>query len=167
LLCAGRSIAQVRRIAPPVRLVFRARKTKHNSVSGERLPETAVMVRDFPAESHDRRSICEGSMTFRVGQKVVCVRGWGGGDMSVSVARSMGYTHPAIREVVTIKTLNAWSHATLLTFHEHDNSHIQKQLNSRYEPGFDARAFRPIVERKTDISIFTRMLNPSKVKANA
>ena len=31
--------------------------------------------------------------------------------------------------------------------------------------GFPARYFRPVVERKTDISIFTRMLEPQKETA--
>lgn len=33
--------------------------------------------------------------------------------------------------------------------------------------GFDARRFRPVVERKTDISIFKAMLNPSKEQVSA
>lgn len=32
---------------------------------------------------------------------------------------------------------------------------------------FDARRFRPITERKTDISIFKAMLNPSKQEVSA
>jgi hypothetical protein len=34
-------------------------------------------------------------------------------------------------------------------------------------PEWFPNRFRPIVERKTSIEIFTRMLNPSKVEANA
>lgn len=33
--------------------------------------------------------------------------------------------------------------------------------------GFVAKDFRPLVQRKTDISIFTRMLNPSKQRVDA
>lgn len=35
------------------------------------------------------------------------------------------------------------------------------------EAGFDSRRFRPIVERKTSISIFKAMLNPSKTEVAA
>lgn len=36
-----------------------------------------------------------------------------------------------------------------------------------FEPGWPARNFRPVVDRKTDISIFKAMLNPSKQGADA
>lgn len=35
------------------------------------------------------------------------------------------------------------------------------------EPGFASARFRPVVERKTDISIFTAMLNPSDKRVEA
>jgi hypothetical protein len=35
------------------------------------------------------------------------------------------------------------------------------------ECGYDPRRFRPIVERKTDISVFTAMLDPSRIKETA
>ena len=35
------------------------------------------------------------------------------------------------------------------------------------EPWWWACAFRPVVERETDISIFTAMLNPSKLRVDA
>lgn len=95
---------------------------------------------------------------FRVGQKVVRIGSCSDGEISASRARQMGYSFPEMGDVVTIKTLNVWPHRTILTFHEHDNSHIQKQMCSYWEPGFDASAFRPVVERKTDISCFTEIL---------
>lgn len=106
-------------------------------------------------------------MTFHVGQKVVRVGSVGSGDISREKARSMRYSFPEMGAVVTIKTLNYWPRGTILTFHEHDNSHIQRMLESPYEPGFAAQNFRPIVERKTDISIFTAMLTPSKQGVDA
>lgn len=104
-------------------------------------------------------------MTFHVGQKVVRISSQNrahGRSMSASEARRRGYSYPDIGDVVTIRTLNVWPWGVILTFHEHDNSHIQRQLGENYEPGFGANHFRPVVERKTDISIFTAMLNPSK-----
>lgn len=107
-------------------------------------------------------------MAFRVGQKVVrFARMAPSASISAARARSLGYTYPEIGEVITIKTLNVWPTQTILTFHEHDNSHIQRRLNALYEPGFDARAFRPLVERKTDISIFTEMLTKTPARARS
>ena len=107
-------------------------------------------------------------MTFRVGQKVVRIGSVKGSDISRSEAVRMGYSYPEMGEIVTIKTLNAWPAKTILTFYEHDNSHIQKQLGSPWEPGFDAAAFRPLVERKTDISALKALLVPgAKIRETA
>jgi len=88
-------------------------------------------------------------MTFYVGQKVVRTRRRTKGDLSIKAA----YSKPAIGDVVTIKTLNHWQKATILTFIEHDNSFLMDRLGSQYEPGFDARSFRPAVEKGTDAGV--------------
>ena len=109
-------------------------------------------------------------MGFRVGQKVVRIaseNSTGGRHMSSSEARRRGWSYPNIGDVVTIKTLNVWTTGVILTFYEHDNSHIQRQLDEPYEPGFGANHFRPLVERKTNISVFTAMLNTSKQEQDA
>jgi hypothetical protein len=96
-------------------------------------------------------------MNFRVGMKVVRVRmkqrPW------PSYTGEGKYTRPEVGEVCTIKTINKWSAITLLTFVEHDNSHL---TTNGYEPGFDAKCFRRVVERKTDISVFKKLLVPSR-----
>jgi hypothetical protein len=106
-------------------------------------------------------------MAFQVGQKVVCFKGSEGNSISRSKALAMGYTHPELGEVVTIKTLNVWPHMTILTFQEHDNSHIQRLLDSAYEPGFDAACFRPLAEKKTDISFAFEILRKATKKDGA
>lgn len=53
---------------------------------------------------------------------------------------------------------------TLLLLAELDNSHMPVK---GLEPGFDSRYFRPLIERKTDISVFQAMLNPSKTEVTA
>lgn len=106
-------------------------------------------------------------MTFRVGQKVVRVGSDGGGMISKEDAARMGYSYPEMGEVVTIRTLNVWPLMTILTFHEHDNSHVQRQLDSAWEPGFNAAAFRPLVERKTDISFAHEILRKASKPARA
>jgi hypothetical protein len=89
-------------------------------------------------------------MAFRVGQKVTRIALAFEGDLSVQEANEVGASCPAVGEVVTIKTINQWRSETLLTFHEHDNSHIQRMFGDRYEPGFNAECFRPLTERSTE-----------------
>ena len=101
-------------------------------------------------------------MTFRVGQKVVCIETWvrrnGVGDEIGPVAgeiytiRDIGFLNPAAPDVV----------AVLLA--EIRNA-VHDYVDGRGETCFAAHRFRPVVERKTDISIFTQMLNPSNVTA--
>lgn len=101
---------------------------------------------------------------FHVGQKVCCVSG---GKGNLGAADISHYTKPRRGGIYTIATLNNWPRATILTFIECDNSHLIAELGCKYEPGFDAKYFRPIVSRTTDISIFTAMLNPSKQGVDA
>ena len=104
-------------------------------------------------------------MSFRVGMKVVRV-GSKRSCENLWIAENIKFTYPKIGDVVTIKTINDWPRWTILTFCEHDNSHLAGVV-SEIEPGFGSEHFRPIVERKTDISIFKRMFNPSKQGVDA
>jgi hypothetical protein len=91
----------------------------------------------------------EGVVTFRVGQKVVCVD-----DRSsyCNASRSCPLKKMTVYEIVDIcKTPDGASHLKV----------------PGLEPYFSSRRFRPLVERKTDISIFTAMLNPSKQEIEA
>lgn len=92
-------------------------------------------------------------MTFRVGQKVVCVDatpslGWGGANRPV---KGRVYTVRAVRPNSDDdgKTL-----AILLREVVNPVSHRHGD-----EYGFRAHRFRPVVSRKTDISIFKEILN--------
>lgn len=93
-------------------------------------------------------------MTFRVGQKVVCVDDRSGeffvAWLNDSLVRGRIYEVCRIRERVG-------DYATVL---ELTGVNEGKSCN-----GWLASRFRPVVERKTDISVFTMMLKPSKVKA--
>jgi len=102
-------------------------------------------------------------VTFRIGQKVVRVSS-SGETYEHAWLRKISFSYPEIGEVVTIKTINDWPKWTLLTFCEHDNSHLVGKV-SKIEPGFGAEHFRPIVEQTTDISIFKKMLKPQGVDA--
>ena len=103
-------------------------------------------------------------MTFRVGQRVVCIS-----DASFHMGKFPGSSWPKKNGVYTIATINDWPSGTLLTFCGLNNSRfIGKVVNGVYctmEPGFGAKHFRPVAERKTSIEIFTAMLNPSKIDA--
>ena len=95
-------------------------------------------------------------MAFRVGQKVVCVSGAAG---DVGYKEAGPYSKPTRGGVYTIATINYWPARTILTLVECDNSHlINKFDRSGLEPGFNAKCFRPIVERKTDISFAHEIL---------
>ena len=103
-------------------------------------------------------------MTFFVGQKVVCIAEpdpeRAAFSNSVWTKKGSIYT---IRSIITGLakpiTLQRW---TMLLFAEIDNSHNDWH---GMEPGFESIWFRPIVSRKTDISIFTKMLTPNGVDA--
>ena len=104
-------------------------------------------------------------MSFRVGQKVARVGSTKGTYEDFWILAGYKFSYPKIGEVVTIKTINDWPCGTILTFCEHDNSHLIRVI-SKIEPGFGAEHFRPVVERKSDISIFTEMLTDTKVPAS-
>src|SRR3990167_4610543 len=101
-------------------------------------------------------------MNFHVGQKVVAV-GYkkDGSHVPPSIANL-----PQIGNIYTIRAINVWPTITIVRLYEVDNSHLLSlhQYAGQIEPGYDARAFRPLVTRKTNISIFKRMLTPSPEK---
>jgi hypothetical protein len=81
-------------------------------------------------------------MTFRVGQKVVCVND-----------SCQYWTRPWIRK----------GHVYTVSHFADNGVHL---VESPGKPrGFFSWRFRPAVERKTDISIFTKMLKPQGVDA--
>ena len=86
-------------------------------------------------------------MTFYVGQKVTLKAPveW---TLVAGTGRAMDVHEPQFKEVVTVHSVFAWDNVNYVSFAE-------------YSDGYRADWFRPVVERKTDISIFTRMLNPT------
>ena len=91
-------------------------------------------------------------MTFRVGQKVICIKQGGWTSLHSS---EIG---PQYGEIYTIEDIEVIPTGTFLTLSEINNP-------PRYV-GFAANFwsvhFRPVVERKTDISIFTAMLKTER-----
>lgn len=85
---------------------------------------------------------------FHVGQKVVCVNddpSWKG--MPTGLTKGVVYTIDALVEY-PYEGIGV----QLVEISLPDNEH--------HWPAFHPRRFRPVIERKTDISIFTRMLRP-------
>lgn len=99
-------------------------------------------------------------MTFRVGQKVVCI------DEPRASQKAMwpNSNWPSKANVYTIRAINVWPDNTLLRLEEVDNRHLEGVLSS-IEPGFPAKHFRPVVERKTDITVFTEILREASEPA--
>ncbi|WP_105430193.1 hypothetical protein [Neorhizobium sp. T6_25] len=103
--------------------------------------------------------------TFQVGQKVVCVDdrftcGW---DRIVKTpVKGQVYT---IRQLFTFKACTG-PVVTIILLDEIVNP-VRKWDAGVMEAGFVPRRFRPVVERKTDISIFTALLTsqPEQVPA--
>lgn len=89
---------------------------------------------------------------FRVGQKVVCIKS--GAWHSLNGDEHDG---PAYGDVVTIRGFDTSKQGGLL-FHEWRRP--QHLYSDGTERGYLHIRFRPVVERKTDISIFTKMLTP-------
>lgn len=93
-------------------------------------------------------------MTFRVGQKVVCVddgphrSGWNPhGDAPI---KNKVYT------VVGVETYRGLV-----------GIHLREIRNGSHNGLYKAMRFRPAVERKTDISVFTEILRTTKAPVNA
>ena len=89
-------------------------------------------------------------MTFRVGQKVVCIRHRDG-------AGRPGANYPKVGPIYTVRSINDEPKGAIICLEEIDNAHLRPWHGS--EPGFIASAFRPIVEDKKRVS-FTMGADP-------
>lgn len=89
---------------------------------------------------------------FRVGQKVVCVDA--SGAASPFIIKGGIYT---IAGFDARRASNSDRPGLFL-------AEVDSTDRGRYYGSFLANRFRPVVERKTDISIFKAMLNPSNLR---
>lgn len=105
-------------------------------------------------------------MAFRVGQKVVCVDA--GGDLD---GRSPGIWAKGEEivdgQIYTIHSMFPHPADGVLCLRLHEVKRDPAALIMWGHDGYAASRFRPVVERKTDISIFTAMLNPSHNRVEA
>lgn len=93
-------------------------------------------------------------MTFRIGQKVVCV------DASVHGPDSIRLCKGAIYTVGDIDPARDRFDEIGLIVCE-----IEMKRHNGWSASFRASRFRPVVERKTDISIFTEILRKASKPA--
>lgn len=74
------------------------------------------------------------------------------------------WNYPEFGVVYTVRAIFEMQGAICIRLKEIRNK-VSRWRDGRYEPGFEAYAFRPVQTRKTDISIFTAMLSPKPAKA--
>lgn len=90
-------------------------------------------------------------MTFHVGQKVECIDDEG---------------QPVREGDTPVKKGAVYTLRDVFDFFGEEGVRLQEITNPR-DRGYHSWRFRPIVEKKTDISIFTAMLNASKQGVDA
>lgn len=97
---------------------------------------------------------------FRVGQKVVCVAEAG----AAQEARYPAQTFIRLGQVYTVRgfVVGSDSEPRALLF-EIVNAPMPSTVGL-VEWGFPLWALRPVVERKTDISVFTKLLTPTPAR---
>ncbi|MQY48219.1 hypothetical protein GAO09_19480 [Rhizobiales bacterium RZME27] len=107
---------------------------------------------------------------FRVGQKVVLVdvSSRDGGETRKQWEMA-GAIYPDQNAVYTVRGIvyHSITGVEMIHLQEIDNTPICKVLNLMLEPAFESYRFRPVVDRKTDISIFKSLLTPSKQPVSA
>jgi len=106
---------------------------------------------------------------FHVGQKVVCVNASEMDEAPVGVrivGDLDGLRKGAIYTVRSIYIDHVWGGACI-RLHEIERRPLSFFNGQYFESGYDPSRFRPIIERKTDISIFRAMLNPQKTEVTA
>jgi hypothetical protein len=104
-------------------------------------------------------------MAFHVGQRVVCVSDKLGGSWDailpgIAVGGLDGLRRGSIYTVASVEYVYSLE---VLVLAEINRKQVKKKshINAR---GFASSRFRPVVERKTDISIFEALLNPANHK---
>ncbi len=106
---------------------------------------------------------------FYVGQKVVAVTAPEGHDhFVVPKWAHLKITEPVVGQIYTVRGF-------ILSTKKEEYLYVEEIINERMnfkgdgliEPAWPVLRFRPLVERKTDISIFERLLNPSKQTEDA
>jgi hypothetical protein len=96
-------------------------------------------------------------MNFRIGQKVVCIK-------DTPYPADAPPPHPMAGTIATVSWIGL--HKGFEDEPAIDLVEFPSPETDRYHRGYAASNWRPLVERKTDISIFTKMLNPNQEAVN-
>lgn len=97
---------------------------------------------------------------FVVGQKVVLVRDFDPGVRADAAQDNI--ILPEKGAVYTIRDIGLYCDEPIVWLNEIVNEpRFYIDIFDVAEQGFDATRFRPVVEKKTDISVFTAMLTPA------
>lgn len=99
---------------------------------------------------------------FRIGQKITCIA-----VLESSDALKFIPNRPVLNGVYTVRADALVYNEQYLLLEELHNPADDWSEIGYGEPPFWHGLFRPLVERKTDISIFTAMLTPSPVTVDA
>lgn len=100
-------------------------------------------------------------MSFRVGQRVVCIDA--GPEKTAPDHRWVPGEEPVEGQTYTVRRCFADGQGELLLWlNEVCRAPLSRALYGE-DAGYGAFRFRPVVERKTDISIFTKMLDTTRV----
>ncbi|MEO6382006.1 MAG: hypothetical protein ABIO35_08410 [Nitrobacter sp.] len=99
-------------------------------------------------------------MAFYVRQKVVCV------DDQDFICPDNDAAAPKRGVIYTIRTIYSDYRNKPLVHLDEIRNEPRKWLTGHHEGGFFAQRFRPVIERKTDISIFTEMLTDKRIPAH-
>ena len=96
---------------------------------------------------------------LRIGQKVVCIDDdWG--PMPVDMAGHV-QRWPKKDDVYTVRTIDVEKSTSKVFIRLHEI--VNPESDKDREAEFWAECFRPVVERETDIAIFEKMLDGSRV----
>jgi hypothetical protein len=104
---------------------------------------------------------------FHVGQKVVCIKEgtWSWERNWPEYVRLFRIVHPRKGDVLTCRTVEYDEKGCGLRFFEIRNPFTPTSTGGDMaECSFDGARFRPVEERKTDISVFTKILDDVKTK---
>ena len=102
-------------------------------------------------------------MNFRVGQKVVCVP-----DTEADAQTHGRVWHSDVPKIGAIYTIIGFGSGYYGDYPVLLLKEIKNYINFlKRDVGYRASRFRPLVTRKTDISIFKRMLTPNQEKVRA
>lgn len=103
---------------------------------------------------------------FHVGQKVVFVDEAGLTTRERKIAL-YGIKYPDVSGTYIVREVLIWDGRPCIRLCEITNPKVLYENEGESEQAFAAWRFRPVIERKTDISIFTEMLNTQRTGVSA